>query len=435
MSVTGSVAYSYLKNLKSCPEALDFVATQSITSALNGCPDPGWIIWYARVSGTFSNNEILKLKNFSSQRSANNNTLLSNGLSAILNADYWILDNFEESSQYKAGMISTNQLAWQEFAGDNEDPNKHKNFGLLMSSQLEVWDPTSESYAGSLDVDGVGLSQSKSEYGNKIISDFNNKTLVTDGLIAHLDGGIPYSYNGTSLSFLDLSGNLVVGTLSGGATYSSLSGGFISLDGTNDFIDLGQRFWFGNPGGNLSNNFTIRIVFNSPTYSSYQPVGTPLGQVLFSRGSFHNDGYYVDINSQTLRWNGVSQSSNTQVRHSDLVGNDINTWYDVTVTRDAQGGGSTSDGIVKIYRNSVQIMNFTQSQDAIYSSSNFYIGRDNSRFSPIKLMHFSVYNRVLSQSEITRNYDAIKGRFESVIATTTTTTSTTTIGDTGQGKG
>lgn len=432
MSVTGSVAYSYLKNLRACPEALDFVATQSANSAVDTCPYSTWMIWYSRVSGTFSDQEILKIKNFSAQRSAGNTNLLQSGRDAIYGADSWISSNFT-SNIAKQSMDEENALAWQEFGGDNEDPNKHKNFGLLMSSQLEVWDPTSESYAGSLDVDGVGLTNTKSEFGQRMKNDFNNRTLVTDGLVAHLDSGVPYSLVSSSTSFLDLSGNLVVGTLSNGATYSSLSGGLVELDGSNDFVDMGQRFWFGTQGNNLTNNFSIRIVLNSPTYSSYQPVVTPLGQVLFSRGSYNNNGYYVDINAQTIRWNGVTASGSTQVRSSDFITNSINTWYDVTVTRDA-GGVSVNDGIVKIYRNGVQVLNFTQSIDPIFSSDNFRIGAfSNSGYSPIKIMHFSVYNRVLSQSEITRNYDAIKGRFDSVL--TTTTTSTTTIGEGGQDPG
>lgn len=432
MSVTGSVAYSYLKNLRACPEALDFVATQSANSAVDTCPYSTWMIWYSRVSGTFSDQEILKIKNYSAQRSAGNLSLLANGLDAQAYADIWIASNFNNGGA-KQSMDEYNALAWQDFGGDNDDPNKHKNFGLIMSSQLEVWDPTSESYAGALDVDGVGLSNSKTEFGQRVKDDFNNRTLVTNGLLAHLDSGVPYSLVSSSTSFLDLSGNLVVGTLSNGANYSSLSGGLVELDGSNDFIDMGQRFWFGNPGNNLTNNFSIRIVFNSPTYSSYQPLGTPLGQVLFSRGSYNNNGYYVDINASTIRWNGVTASNSTQFRNSDFITNSINTWYDVTVTRDA-GGGSVNDGTVKIYRNGVQVMNFTQSIDPIFSSDNFRIGAySNVGFSPIKIMHFSVYDRVLSQSEITRNYDAIKGRFDSLLPTTTT--STTTLGGAGLGKG
>lgn len=62
MSATNSVLYSYLLNLGACSDALDFVATQSSEYSVDNNQRGRYFIWLARKSGTFSNDEILRMK-------------------------------------------------------------------------------------------------------------------------------------------------------------------------------------------------------------------------------------------------------------------------------------------------------------------------------------------------------------------------------------
>ena len=62
---------------------------------------------------------------------------------------------------------------------------------------------------------------------------FNN-SIVTDGLILHLDAGNKNSYPGSGTTWTDLSGKGYDGTLTNGPSFNSQ--GYISFDGSNDYI-------------------------------------------------------------------------------------------------------------------------------------------------------------------------------------------------------
>jgi hypothetical protein len=70
---------------------------------------------------------------------------------------------------------------------------------------------------------------------------YANGKIATNGLILALDSGDRNSYSGSGTSWTDLSGNGNTGTLTNGPTYSSTNGGSIVFDGSNDYIDLGNK--------------------------------------------------------------------------------------------------------------------------------------------------------------------------------------------------
>ena len=68
----------------------------------------------------------------------------------------------------------------------------------------------------------------------------HSPSIVTSGLVLCLDAGNTKSYNAgiSTTAWTDLSGNTGISTLRNGASYNSANGGFIDLDGVNDFVSV-----------------------------------------------------------------------------------------------------------------------------------------------------------------------------------------------------
>lgn len=239
-----------------------------------------------------------------------------------------------------------------------------------------------------------------------------NPTLVTNGLVYALDVKNIKCYPGSGTDVFDLSKNPVNGTLSNGLTVTD---GLLVFDGLDDQVDLGtiptgnklqlstasgatgltiqffaknsatggdsfQRVVDKSTGGNSADGYGIWF------YSTF----TPVGQFEFSidgqgsggglitgstadTGLVLADGYQNfaithDYTSTTQQWykNGVAGATRTTAAVPPDVAAKftIGSWY-------ADAGREWDDGIGPVL----------------------------------------IYNRALTQSEVTQNYNAVKGRF------------------------
>ena len=222
-----------------------------------------------------------------------------------------------------------------------------------------------------------------------------NPKIVTDRLVLCLDAANTKSYPGSGTTWSDLieSNN---GTLVNGPTYSSVDGGAIVFDGTND------RGNFTTPITSTSNQtyeiWTNAIAsasasigyaylihnnnFNNTTGSSYLTIGIQPTQQYFAAfdGAFSTMDLGVTANTSNilqivLTWDGSTQKAyaNSVLKNSQaLTGTPQN--FDTTT-----GFGD--------YKSST----FRMIQGNIYS--------------------IKVYNKALTASEIQQNYNALKGRF------------------------
>tara|TARA_R110000782_G_scaffold77033_5_gene153029 strand:+ start:806 stop:1639 length:834 start_codon:yes stop_codon:yes gene_type:complete len=68
--------------------------------------------------------------------------------------------------------------------------------------------------------------------------DFPSSSIITAGLIQHYDISNSSSYPGTGTALTDLSTQGVDGVLVNGVGYSSSDGGYLTFDGTNDYISV-----------------------------------------------------------------------------------------------------------------------------------------------------------------------------------------------------
>jgi hypothetical protein len=260
--------------------------------------------------------------------------------------------------------------------------DKYYNTGL---SQFQVWQ---------------NFNAYKSRYG---IPD-----IVTDGLVLNLDAGNPYSYlsgsSGTTWTNTVAVSSSISGTLVNGPVYSN---GAITFDGVDDYANLGV-----NPSCYSPTGFTIdawvRITNNTlanPILAIYP--GTSIGsgrEYVFGVTGGRLYGWVYDSVNGAYRGRSVLITS--------LIPN--NTWCNVTMT---YNGGTTSSSVM-LYVNSTQsdTTNFEANSFVTIrnTSSPMIVGANNDGLGgPINgsLSNVKFYTRNLSTTEITQNFNALRGRY------------------------
>jgi len=237
-----------------------------------------------------------------------------------------------------------------------------------------------------------------------------SNSIISNGLVMHLDAGNTASYPGSGSTWTDLSGNGYNGTLTNGPAFSSLNAGSIVFDGSDDVASFGDILNMGlnswtlsswvkiNDGSGLAGiigktsyrGYVGRYSFyieNNDLHAFFQPdvnysVTTPIAPYLDNK--FHN--LVMTINRTSMMYfyiDGVS------------VGTPLNV-----------------SGVSSINLNS--------------STDNFYIGSYGSSngqspqyFLNGNVSQASIYSRALTAAEVLQNYNALSPRFGDVTNPTT----------------
>jgi hypothetical protein len=219
------------------------------------------------------------------------------------------------------------------------------------------------------------------------------RQISTDGLVLHLDVGNKNSYGGSGTTWTDLSGNGNNSTLVNGPSYSSDNGGAFLFDGTNDYTTFSTSQL--SPGaGAFTWNWWVKLN-NLSNFS-----------ILFS-GTGSNTGYGVVYLNPTSGGLGYYATGNRILDNNTSFG--TNWWY-ITFTGNGGANGSRN---LKLYRNAVQAGS-TYTADYSFSSSTPNIGANHDSYAELMRGYIATatyYNRVLSESEISQNYNIQKGRF------------------------
>jgi len=243
-------------------------------------------------------------------------------------------------------------------------------------------------YQASLYNRALTASEILQNYNAKRKKFYPEENIVSDGLIFNIDANKNLSYPGTGNAIYDLSGSGQTGTFTNGPIFSGLNGGYISFDGTNDYIDYPRSslYDFG------SSDFTIMYWINTTTKDTYNAVidlNDAGGKMII--GTYNN-----------LSWMWFTSSYN-------IVGT-INLcdgiWHQATISRIGSTLTHYVDGRVSVS---------TNVGATVVPSNNFFsIGRlvQTSSYGQIKLADVKLYkNKGLTQQEIQQNYNATKGRF------------------------
>ena len=222
--------------------------------------------------------------------------------------------------------------------------------------------------------------------------------IVIDGLLLALDAGNTKSYPGGGTTWTDTVGDNN-GTLTG-PTFSSVNGGSIFFDGTNDYVTISDDsdFTFG------TGDLTVEAWFrpdSSATITNYHTIiscGWPLQlywhdtQFKFWASSDNSSGGYF-INGSSF-----NSGSNSAVR---------DVWHHIVVTR------SGSD--FKMYLNGELVSSASSSSSFGDPNADTKIGQfgpSNSNFAHGRISNLKVYKgKGLTAAEVTQNYNALIGRY------------------------
>jgi hypothetical protein len=223
--------------------------------------------------------------------------------------------------------------------------------------------------------------------------------IIRDGLVLHLDAGKVDSYPRTGTLWRDLSGNNNNGTLTNFSSpspqtiWNGDNGGSIVFDGTNDFINLGTGLNF----TSFSSCFWVK--FNSLS-----------NQVIITKGDWdtNNASYTIAYYSNQIRTDTFQSTTiygTTTYNFSPTLG----IWYHIAFIADA----ITSS--YSLFINGVKVT-FTFSNTFRTPKTDVYsvnIGRNTTGTYPLNsnISNTLIYNRALSSTEITQNYNALKGRY------------------------
>lgn len=215
---------------------------------------------------------------------------------------------------------------------------------------------------------------------------YGGPDIVTDGLVLHLDAGNSKSYPGSGNTWFDLSSNNNNGVISG-SIYSSDNNGSFNFDG-NDKITS-------------TNNSSLQITIGTiGAWFKATNTNTGVHGIIAKQSAW---GLFVWGN--TLR--AYSWGSPAAVRSTTKVVGD-NIWHYAAMTF-AETMGNPSNNAT-IYLDGINVLTTTIKHSA--HNVTVQIGEANaSQFFRGNIAQASVYNRVLSSTEILQNYNALKGRF------------------------
>jgi hypothetical protein len=225
-----------------------------------------------------------------------------------------------------------------------------------------------------------------------------NPRAVTSGLVLALDAGNTKSYPGSGTAWTDLSGRGNTGTLQNSPTYSSANGGSLAFNGTSNYIDLG------NPSSlNILGTVTVNAWVNANVINS----GVNVWYTIFEKGydgSF--DQLYFRFTEGQLQIGSYRQSDLTNFS-TTYTGLTVNTWYNLV--------GQYNGTSWIIYVNGAQVASTTTTgilaSTAPCGIGAAYISTGYARFFNGKISQVSVYNRALSATEISQNFNALRGRY------------------------
>ena len=222
--------------------------------------------------------------------------------------------------------------------------------------------------------------------------------IVTSGLVWHVDAGNSSSYPGSGTTWTDISGTNKNVTLYS-TSFSSSDGGSIYFDAVNSF-------------GSTS----LQVDRNAFSYSAWvKPLSnTDAGQkaIMNTFESASNEWTALSVQTSGVGIPSVRcDNDGTKVDLPSTDGQASSVWQMMTGTR--------SGSLVSIYINATaKGTNNTLSTSAIEALQPLYVGSrsPNGVSNPSEKFYgyiadLKIYNKQLSSSEITQNFDALKGRY------------------------
>ncbi len=229
----------------------------------------------------------------------------------------------------------------------------------------------------------------------------NDLGIIDTDLYILYEYGNTNSYPGSGTAVTDLQGNFDM-TLINGVGYSSADSGKLVFDGNNDYGNIDSGFMTGLTNATITTWFYYE---NNGRWTRVWDFGTGTQNYIFltpRNGQSYGGQYNVDTLRVGYKYNNGSE---TLVNMSSQLAN--NSWHEVTVTL----SGTT----MTMYHNGTSIGSTTNANTvaAFGTTSNNYIGKaqfPDPYFQGDQGLFF-VYNACLSATDVSDNFDAVKGRY------------------------
>ena len=218
--------------------------------------------------------------------------------------------------------------------------------------------------------------------------------IVTNGLQLFLDASRIDSYPGTGTTWYDLSGNGNTGTLTNGPTFSSVNGGSIVFDGTDDYVAI----------TNLFLNTITNITLQGWVYISSTSLKGPFVKV----GGGVN-GYAIGVGGNDFDTSGNQIIGLYPGVRWILTGNNYGTgWKFFTLTL-------STTSVPTFYLNGALIGSYPGT-NPLTPTSGAYVGRNVGDELTVRafagnIATTQIYNRELTATEVLQNFNATRTRF------------------------
>ena len=180
-----------------------------------------------------------------------------------------------------------------------------------------------------------------------------------------------------------------------GTTFSSVNGGVMVFDGSNDYISLSNR---------TTSSFTIGCWLKTTATSLSGSQAYDGNGIIWSDvGGIANDFILAILNDKAAWFTGdvtTTISSTTTIN--------TGSWFYLTAVKNG------SNNTKQLFINGVLESSGVSSSTLLIDNSNIIIGGNtiDSRYFNGNISMIQIYNRVLTTTEIEQNYNAIKKRYE-----------------------
>ena len=219
-------------------------------------------------------------------------------------------------------------------------------------------------------------------------------SIITNGLVFNLDAANTSSYAGSGNVWNNLAGSNHINfytsasySTGGNPSYSTDGGGSLDTSGL-----YGRSIANSGIAGSAARSFEAWVKFNTISANAIMTIGSASTNQLFEMMAYQN--YLINH-----PYGGFTQGSTVL---------STNTWYQVVITYD----GTTNHAV---FINGVQVGISSGATSRTLNTSNtpIYIGTSSLNWGAFngKIAAIRVYNRALSLSDVTFNFNAIKSRF------------------------
>ena len=292
------------------------------------------------------------------------------------------------------------------------DPGKYVIYKTAATGDPDVFTPqdNNELYqfvrmqgGGSSDVTSIGAALSWiASQSNLLAVNFDYESIDTDGLVLNLDCSQVSSYPTVNNNVMDLSGE-------GANTTKNGDVGFHTTQILPDSTDAYGNFLF-NGGTNSRMDFRANDLEGVATIEMWCKIGTDYNNHMFMGWQYYDvysSGGNIGFNT------GNSDVYGFAISNVDIV----DTWTHFIFEMRSDVSYTNN----KIYVNGVeQALSQKQGSEAAsnrnFNSGNGYIASwgGGGYNMPMECAVFRVYNKSLSQDEITHNYNSTKGRYQNL---------------------